>query len=244
MKSSVVILSFAYLLSLSAVHSREVVGMVLPFKEVVVSAATENTVQVMSVEIGDTVKEGDVLAQLDSRIHELQVKRYEKVLLMSNSTYQSTSQLVKDDIISREEALKAEIERDLAKNQLEVANVELSKQKVLSPLDGTVVEILKDEGETVKKAEDLFVIINIDKVFLQLFLSAGDVYSIKQGQEVDVHFPIMPSKKKFKGQVYFIDPRIDATSGLLRTRILIPNPTHEIRAGMRGLVTLPEKEAK
>ena len=239
MKHLVLILSFVFLFSFKAVHAREVVGMVLPFKEVVVSASTENTVQVMRVELGDTVKKNDLLAQLDSRVHELQVKRYEKVLVMSNSTYQSTSQLVKDDIISREEALKAEIELDLAKNQLEVATVELSKQKVVSPLDGTVVEVHKDEGETVKKAEEMFVIINIDKVFLQLFLSADDVYSLKTGQQVDVHFPIMPSKNKFKGEVYFIDPRIDATSGLLRTRILIENPNHFIRAGMRGNVVIP-----
>ena len=53
------------------------------------------------------------------------------------------------------------------------------------------------------------------------------------------HFPVMPSKKTFQGEVYFIDPRIDATSGLLRTRILIQNPDHEIRAGMRGKVVLP-----
>ena len=239
MKSSVIILSFAYLLSFKTIVAREVLGMVLPFKEVVVSASTENTVQKMSVEIGNTVKEGDLLAQLDSRIHELQVKRYEKVLVMNNSKFQSTSQLVKDDIISREEALKAEIELDLAKNQLEVANVELSRQKVLSPLDGTVVEVLKEEGETVKKADEMFVVINIDKVFLQLFLSAEESYSIKKEQVVDVHFPVMPEKKSYKGKVYFIDPRIDATSGLIRTRILIENPDHEIRAGMRGKVLLP-----
>lgn len=232
-------LAIALLLSTQPLHAREVFGMVLPFKEVIISASTENTVEKLTVELGDAVKKGDVLAKLDSRIHELQVQRYEKVLVMSNATYSSTSQLVKDDIISREEALKAEIERDLAKTQLEVANYELSQQQVLSPLDGVVVEALKDEGETVKKAEEMFVVINIDKVYLQLFLSADDAYSIKKGQMLDVHFPVMPSKKTFQGEVYFIDPRIDATSGLLRTRILIQNPDHEIRAGMRGKVVLP-----
>jgi membrane fusion protein (multidrug efflux system) len=228
------------LLSVTSATGKEVLGIVLPFKEVVVSASTENTVQKLEVEIGSEVKKGDILARLDSRIHELQVKRFERVLTLSNTTYQSTSQLVKDDIISKEEALKAEIERDLAQTQLEVAKVELSQQTIHSPMNGIIVEALKEEGEMVKKTEEMFVLINIDKVYLQLFLPAEVAYSIQKDQELEIHFPVMPEKKNFKGKVYFIDPRIDATSGLLRTRILLDNPNHEIKAGMRGKVILPE----
>ena len=226
-------------LSTYPIHAKDAVGMVLPFKEVIVSASTENTVQQVAVELGDPIKKGDLLAKLDSRIHELQVKRFQRVLVLSESAYKSSSQLVQDDIISREEALKAEVERDLALTQLDVAKVELDQQQVLSPLDGLVVEVLKEEGETVKKAEEMFVVINIDQVFLQLYLSAEDAYTLQKGQEVQVRFPVMPGNPPFPGQVYFIDPRIDATSGLLRTRILLENPGHKIRAGMRGHVTLP-----
>ena len=236
------IISAICLVSLLPIYSLmggEAIGIILPFKEVIVSASTENTVQNLEVEIGSEVKKGAVLARLDSRIHDLQVKRFERVLTLSTTTYESTSQLVKDDIISKEEALKAEIERDLAQTQLEVAKVELSLQTITAPMDGIIVEALKEEGETVKKAEEMFVLINIDQVFLQLFLSAEEAYSIKKDQVVDIHFPVMPGKNTYKGKVYFIDPRIDATSGLLRTRILIENPDHEIRAGMRGEVVIP-----
>ena len=34
--------------------------------------------------------------------------------------------------------------------------------------------------------------------------------------------------------VSFIDPRIDAASGLFRVKLLLDNPNHDIKAGMRG----------
>lgn len=241
MKTFPLLLTTLVLSTYYPIHAKDAVGMVLPFKEVVVSASTENTVKQVAVELGDPIKKGDLLAKLDSRIHELQVKRFERVLVLSESAYKSSSLLVKDNIISREEALKAEVERDLAQSQLDVAKVELDQQQVLSPLDGVVVEVLKEEGETVKKSEEMFVVINIDQVFLQLYLPADQAYSLQKGQELDVRFPVMPDNPTFPGTVYFIDSRIDATSGLLRTRILLKNPGHKIRAGMRGHVTLPGK---
>jgi multidrug efflux pump subunit AcrA (membrane-fusion protein) len=34
--------------------------------------------------------------------------------------------------------------------------------------------------------------------------------------------------------VSFIDPRIDAASGLFRVKLLLDNPNHDIKAGMRA----------
>jgi len=234
------ILFVLFILWSAPLPGRELSGFVLPLKEVVVSAATENTVRSIQVELGDTVAEGDLLAELDDRIHVLQTRRFKRVLEMSEATYRSTSQLGEENIISREEALKAEIERDLAHNQLEVSKVELSRQKIVSPLDGIVVEVLKDAGEMVKRAEEMFVIVNIDQVFLQVFMTAEEAYAMEPGDRVTVSFPEIPSQKEFTGNVYYIDPRIDANSGMLRTRVLIENPDHAIRSGMRGFLKLQE----
>jgi len=38
----------------------------------------------------------------------------------------------------------------------------------------------------------------------------------------------------FQGKIDFIDPRVDAASGLLRVKVLVANPQHVIKPGLRA----------
>ena len=60
------------------------------------------------------------------------------------------------------------------------------------------------------------------------------------GKQLEIRFPDMTEKPVATGEVYYIDPRIDANSGMLRARILIENPNHSIKAGARGFLSLSE----
>ena len=55
-----------------------------------------------------------------------------------------------------------------------------------------------------------------------------------------LHFPALPdNSENFTAVVSFVDPRIDAASGLFRVKLLLDNPDHEIKAGMRGFAEFP-----
>ena len=41
-------------------------------------------------------------------------------------------------------------------------------------------------------------------------------------------------REQYEAAVAFIDPRIDAASGLFRVKLLLDNPNHDIKAGMRA----------
>jgi multidrug efflux pump subunit AcrA (membrane-fusion protein) len=56
---------------------------------------------------------------------------------------------------------------------------------------------------------------------------------LQQGNEVPVRFA-EPINAKFTGKIDFIAPNIDASSGLLRVKVLIENPEHIIKAGLKG----------
>jgi len=55
------------------------------------------------------------------------------------------------------------------------------------------------------------------------------------GAKVPERFPTLPvAVQDYVAEVSFVDPRIDAASGLFQVKLQLDNPGHEIKAGMRG----------
>ena len=74
---------------------------------------------------------------------------------------------------------------------------------------------------------------NIDQVYVQFYLDPKLMGVIKTDQLVTVHVPVI-GDAAFDGKVSFVDPRIDAGSGLFRVKVLVENKKHVIKPGMRG----------
>jgi multidrug efflux pump subunit AcrA (membrane-fusion protein) len=85
-------------------------------------------------------------------------------------------------------------------------------------------------------------IVNIDEVYVQFYLDPKLMNAVKVDQSIPVRFPVI-GNRKFDAKVAFIDPRIDATSGLFRVKLLIPNPGHVIKPGMRGVADFAQLTA-
>ena len=213
-------------------------GLVVPDKDVIISSRTEDVLVSREVKAGDNVREGQLLARLDSRIPRLEVARWEKQLELLESAYESARNLGRDNIVSREETLKAQIERDLAKIRLDMAQAELDDTELRSPIDGTVVEILKEPGEMIRRGEEVFRIVSTDIVFVQLYIQADTAAQLKEGMSIPVQFPSSEKLTGVEGMVDFIDPTIDPNSGFQKIRIKVKNPDNQIRSGQRCRVTI------
>src|SRR2546428_106580 len=100
---------------------------------------------------------------------------------------------------------------------------------VSSPVLQEVIEhVLVEEGEAVDRVEKLLDVVNIDQIYVQFYLDPKMMQSIKQDAEIPVRFPVI-GNQDFSGKVSFIDPRIDAGSGLFRVKVLIENQDHHVK---------------
>lgn len=227
---------FASLLlaGLAAAHAEEIQGLVLPFKQVsVASPVLQEVVDSVLVEEGDLVKEGQVIVQLRAEKEALQVEQYKKLVEQREFTAKGAETLSKEKMMSREAALEKVTEMELAKIQLRQADVALKEKTIKSPLNGVVVKKYKEAGESVDRVEKLVDIVSIDQVYVQFYLDPKLMTSLKVDQAIPVRFPVLVDQK-FDGKISFVDPRIDAGSGLFRVKVIIDNPNHVIKPGMRG----------
>jgi len=221
----------------TSVRAEEVQGLVLPFKEVHISSPNiQDNVKDIQVDEGDQVKHGQVLAHLLNDREQLEVKRCENLIKRTEFEYEGMKKLADEKIASKDSEVEKETDLQAAKLQYQLAQTALEEKTIKSPLSGIVVKRYKEPGESVDRTEKLFDIVNIDQVYIQFYLDPSLIEKLTLKDKVAVRFPSFNNgAQKFEALVSFIDPRIDAASGLFRVKLLLDNPNHDIKAGMRAV---------
>lgn len=231
------LVALASLSPMFSAQAEEVQGVVLAVTQVSVSSPVlQEVIKEVLVEEGDTVTEGQPIVQLENAKEELAVQEGERLVENAEFVAKGTEALFKDKMGSREQMLKSKTELELAKIRLAAAQVSLKEKTVRAPLSGIVVKKHKESGESVDRAEKLIDIVNIDQVYVQCYVNPRLLPELKEGNEVPVRFA-EPINAKFSGKIDFIAPNIDAGSGLLRVKVLIENPEHTIKAGLKGIAS-------
>ena len=213
-------------------------GLVLPFREVTIASPVEARIESLEVREGDRAKAGTVLVELYAGMEKLEAKRAAAAVEKREFEYKSSKNLFDENVISEDEALQSRIELDLAKLTLAMAEERVALRRLKSPIAGVVVERLREEGEMVRPSEPILEVVDLTQVHVQFYVRAEDLAEVHVGRKAAVVFPSLGIDEPRIGPVKFIDPRVDAASGLLRVRILLPNPEGAIKAGVRARVTL------
>lgn len=247
------------------VEQIELNGVIHPSQVVEVSGGVlTGVLEEILVDRGDPVEQGELLAVLDSRLDEANLKLAEaRVNLVSAleaslaardyfaEAYERAQSLYEEGVISvelrdraEEEALLAEsrwrVEQEshtLWRMELERSKVALEMRQITSPLTGVVVDRMVDPGEFVGQAT-LLSIAQLDPLYVEVVVPANLWGSIQMGAAATV-FPGEPVGGSYEAQVTVVDKVLDAASNTFRVRLELPNPGNQLPAGLRARVTLP-----
>ncbi len=164
-------------------------GTLEPKDYVDVGAQVSGEVIKMHVEIGDSVKIGDLIAEIDPDVYEAQVKsskaqlkildaqktEQQALVMQAERKYKRNKTLYADRAVSLEVMEDAEIDMDVSRAKLLalVAQIEqaesamdeditnLNYTKIYAPMDGTVVDQSVEEGETINANQTTPTIVQI-----------------------------------------------------------------------------------
>ncbi|QYM78932.1 efflux RND transporter periplasmic adaptor subunit [Horticoccus luteus] len=237
MKSLCLTLLFAAGAAIVSAAPKAFDAVILPYKEVVVSSPVQSSITAIFVKEGDVVTLGQPLAQLYNKMEELDMNRTKAALEKKEFDFKGSKNLYADKIISEDEALKNRIELELAKLQFDMASEVHHQREIVAPIAGIVVEKLREVGEAVQASQPMFRLVDISRVYVQFYVRAEDLAALKVGDEMDVRCPVVDPTGTFVGKVDFIDPRVDAASGLMRVKVILPNADGRIKAGLRAEVS-------
>ena len=219
----------------------------VPNEDVKVSSLVPGSVLKVSVAEGDTVREGQVIAEIDRRPLEEQRRQAQAAVEQAKAqvenarlNLQRTEQLFQRGIAAGKEVEDARTQMAAAQAALEqataglnTANLQIDRAQVRSPISGQVVKRMVSVGEQVDgtAAQPIAEIANLDRVELAANVPAEQLPRVKTGQLAQVSSDAYPNRK-FSGSVVAMSPAVDLQTNAALVRIRITNADRLLRVGM------------
>ncbi|MGY2288770.1 macrolide transporter subunit MacA [Pseudomonas sp. SDO528_S397] len=256
-------------------------GLLEGVKQVDVGAQVSGQLKSLKVKVGDKVKKGQWLAEIDPLIlqntlrkaqvdeEDLQAKRRATAaqLKQTQALYRRYQGLQDDSAVSRQDLETAESDFDVqranltsldaqiksAHIQIDTAKINLAYTRIVAPIDGDVVGIVTQEGQTVianQLAPVLLKLADLDTMTIKAQVSEADVIHISPGQQV--YFTILgdPDKRYYAtlrgtepAPQNFLDTQTAGTpkqntAVFYNALFDVPNPGHRLRIAMTAQVRI------
>ena len=112
-----------------------------------------------------------------------------------------------------------------------------SRMHIYSPISGTVIEKLADQGRYVKTGQPIYRVADLSTVWLMLELFPEDASAIRYGQKVQSEVQSLPGRQ-FPGRVAFTDREVDPKTRTVGVRVVVPNDRGLLRIGDYAKATI------
>ncbi len=143
------------------------------------------------------------------------------------------------------ELSKAKLTERLKANNVEIAERSIDRRKVVSPIDGMVVQVLRRRGEYVEAAQTVVRVLRINRLRAEGLLNARDLRGDLVGRRVTLSVTVPGSgQTQFTGQVVFVSPEINPVNGQTKIWAEIENADLLLRPGLNGSMTIEAETAK
>jgi len=131
---------------------------------------------------------------------------------------------------------QAETEQEFAVLEMKRAAALLAQRTIISPIDGYVTKRIMAPGENVYEQAKILKIAQIDPLLVEVHLPIAAFPFIKEGVKAEIR-PTQPAGSVHIGTVSVIDKVFDAASDTFGVRLMLPNPKHEMPAGVNCTAT-------
>jgi HlyD family secretion protein len=232
-------------------------GQLNPVVNVQVGSQISGIIQKLLVDFNSSVKEGQIIAQIDpatyqANVHqnEAEVSNAKSALELMQLNARRAEELTKKKLISQADFDKAtadlrqaEAAVRLKEATLERANVDLGRCTVYAPIDGIVISRHVDVGQTVSaslSAPTFFVIAkDLTQMQIDANVAEADVGGVKVGQDVEFTVDAFPSRI-FKGKVMQIRnaPTVSQNVVTYDAVIEVNNRELDLKPGMTANVVI------
>ena len=234
-------------------------GFTTPKFDILVAATEIGRLSGVSVEIGDRVQSGDVIANLENGLQLEAVATAQWRAQMHGETDAAKAEtglmklrldqlrsLADQEMARPDEFKRATADWEMAKarelaaiEQGKLRTLELSRyqlqlrrRKILAPMDGVVAEILHAPGEYITPADPAVIrLVVLGQLYGVFNVPVEEIATIQVGDRVSVF--MRSTGKGVYGKVASLAPDIDGESGTIMVKVLLENQDGQLRSGDR-----------
>jgi membrane fusion protein, multidrug efflux system len=245
----------------------ELTGSMSAFNQVDLVARVQGFLQEINYKDGADAKRGDTLfiiepAPYQSKLQQAkaQLAATQASLVQSTAEYNREAQLGRSDFASQSAVDQARAKRDADQANLTnlqagvtLAAINLGYTRVTAPFDGVVTAHAASVGQLVgvTSPTQLATIVQLDPIYVTFNISEQDVLRIrdamiKRGARLDdlsvvpIEVGLMTEEGyPYKGKLDYAAPNVDASTGTLMVRGILPNPEESLLPGFFARIRVP-----
>ena len=216
-----------------------------PVQELKFSAEKSGKITNVLVKEGDYVSVGQTLAIVRSDVINVNAQNANAVYQNAVADYTRFENAFKTGGVTKQQLDQAKLAMVNSKSQLTQANINVGDTRIKAPISGVINKKYIEIGSIITgmPATELFEIVNVSKLKLNVSVNESQVASLKVGSPTKVTASVYPDKT-FDGKITFIAAKADASLNFPVEIEITNNASKDLKAGMYGTAEFASKQQK
>lgn len=137
----------------------------------------------------------------------------------------------------------AKMEADVLEQEVLIAERQVERRRIVSPINGVVMEVKRHKGEWVEPGQTVVRVLGLEQLQAEVFVDA------RHAERIRAEDPVTLSIKRpdgtvrdYRGRVTFVAQEIDPVNKQVLVWAAIDNSSGELRAGASGRLVITVRE--
>jgi RND family efflux transporter MFP subunit len=189
------------------------------------------------VNVGDTVKKAQLIAQLDQRDFRANLKAARAALKRDRKNFDRAKELIEKGHISQADYDRLEAKVDVSEADLSVASKALADSVIKAPFDGRIANLFVENHQAVRAKQEIARLLDASSVEFTIQIPEQLISQISYIRDIRVEFDSNPGQP-VPATIKEIGTEASATTRTYPVTLIMGQPDgFEILAGMAGSAT-------
>lgn len=185
-------------------------------------------------QLGDRIMAGDIIARLEDKeyVNSLKIETNQLNLELSETELKKQESLYEKGGVTLKDLKTAGINYENAKTTLENSRLQLEKTRIVSPIDGVIVDLpYYTQGTQIETGLTIAKVMDYKTMYMDVQLPEKYISNIKPGQVAKLTNYTL-ADDTIIGRITQLSPAIDANTRTFKGNITVDNPELLLRPGM------------
>src|SRR5579863_5342344 len=221
----------------------EVIGTAAAIQGVTVGADLPGTVDKIHFESGQSVKEGDILVELDIRQEKAQLANIEAQRDLARIQYGRSEELVKAGVISKSEYDNAASQQKATEAQVGEIKASIARKTIHAPFSGILGIRQISLGQYLAAGQAIVSLQALNPIYVNFGVPQQDTPKMSIGRGLQVTTTDLPGVV-FNGKITALDSVVNEQTRNIQVQGTFQNQAGKLRPGMFVQVELPLGKAR
>jgi len=207
------------------------IGTVAAVRGVTVSADLPGVVDRIAFESGQAIREGEVLAVLDTRQERAQLAAAEAQRDLAKINFERMEGLLNEHVVSRAEFDRAQADQRQSDARVGEIRAAIDRKTIKAPFGGILGLRHVNLGQYLSGGDALVTLQSLNPVYVNFGVPQQAIGQVRPGRSVRVNADDLGGVD-FTGQITAIDSQVDESTRNVQAQATFANPAGRLRPGM------------